>query len=440
MFAALTIAGSDSGGGAGIQADLRAFSSLGVHGSSVLTCVTSQNTVRVGNIYPLPVEQVLSQMDAVLEDIEISAVKTGMLYSAPIARAVIGRLEEEDLPLVIDPVMVAGVGDPLHVSDFVEALRGTVVPAAHLLTPNRQEAEAITGTGIDSESSARAACRELVDMGAGSVLLKGGHMDGEEAVDLLLHDDQFHRFSSPRLDLRGHGGGCTLSSYIAGFTARGAELLEAVSRGKESIWQAYSTSYRVGKGVDIVDSSGPLRREAMRYTLMRDLEAAVREVETILPMGWVPEVGMNFVHALPGALSPSDVCGVQGRISVVEGRLTHPRCLSFGASKHVATIVLTAMRFDPGVRSALNLRYSEAHVQALKDSNLTLGSFDRADEPEEGSTMEWGTYRAISDLQEVPDAIFDRGGVGKEPMIRLLGESPEEVLVKLRAIIQTVVQ
>lgn len=436
MLAALTIAGSDPIGGAGLQADIKAFGSLGVHGTCVVTCITSQNTMGVKDIFPLPPETIRSQMEAVLEDADVGAAKTGMLFSAEIVRTVCDAIEGRGIPLVVDPVMVAGVGDSLHSPDMVEAMRSRLVPMATLITPNVPEAESLTRTRISTKEEVEEACLSLAKLGAEAVLLKGGHLDSTVAEDTLLLDGELYTFSSPRVNEVGHGGGCTLSAYLAAFLAKGLDLLDAVARSKECIWKAFSSSYGVGKGVTLVDPLSPLREEGSRYEMLSDLRSAVDRLESMLPPRWVPEVGMNFVYALPSALTPTDVCAVEGRISPSRGRLVHAECLDFGSSQHVATIALTAMAHDRSMRSALNLRFSEENLGDLKESGLMVGSFSRADEPLEGKrTMEWGTEKAILEMGTIPDAIYDRGGVGKEPMIRILGKDPEDVLIKLRRII-----
>jgi hydroxymethylpyrimidine kinase/phosphomethylpyrimidine kinase len=437
MLTALTIAGSDSAGGAGLQADLKALGSVGVHGTSVITCVTSQNTLGVREILPLPLKTIQSQLEAVLEDVEIAAAKTGMLFSGEIARSVVRRIGEEPFPLVVDPVLVAGVGDSLHSPDLLEAMVEEVIPKASMITPNTSEAEMLVGHPISSRDEMERACRALHEMGAEAVLITGGHLEMESAVDLLFFDDELYDFSSPRVGAVGHGGGCTLSAYITGFMAKGMAPPEAVGMAKGLIWKAFSSSYSVGKGVDLVNPLAPLEEEAAKYDIILRLGRAVESLESVLPPSWVPEVGMNFVFALPGALTTDEICGVEGRISPVGGKLAHPACMDFGASKHVATIALTAMHFDREMRSVLNLRFSEENLDALLASGLRFGSFSRSDEPEERSTMEWGTERAIREVGSVPDAIFDRGGMGKEPMIRILGRDPEEVLAKVMKILSS---
>jgi len=431
MLVTMTVAGSDSIGGAGIQADIRAMSSLNTHPTSVITCVTSQNTMRVSEIFPLPLRVIQSQMDAVLSDAQVSAAKTGMLYSAEIATAVCERLAGEQFPIVVDPVMVAGVGDPLHAQNLLDALRIKVMPIATCVTPNRHEAEALIGRSIASVEDARRACEELVHMGAQSVLLKGGHFESERAIDILYHEGRFIELSTPRAVMRGHGGGCTLSSYIAALLAGGETLENAVSGAKERIWQAFSTGYRVGQGVGIVNAISPLEREAMRYPLVIMLGKAVSRLESVLPPEFVPEVGINFVFALPGAREPRDVCGLEGRIALVGGRPLHQGCISFGASRHMATVVLTAISHDGSIRSAANVRFSDDILKAFERAGMSIGVFDRSEEPSERRTMEWGTDHAIRRLGKIPDIIYDRGGVGKEPMIRVLGRDPESVMEKI---------
>jgi hydroxymethylpyrimidine kinase/phosphomethylpyrimidine kinase len=430
MHTALTVAGSDSIGGAGIQADLRAFASLGVHGANVITAITSQNSQRVTAIHPVPVPHVRSQLEAVLEDADVKAAKTGMLYSAAIVHAVSEKLRRRDFPLVVDPVLVAGVGDALHSEDLVDALRSELLRIADLVTPNRFEAEMLSGIRIGDEEDIIQACRSI-GSDSTSVLIKGGHMDTERVVDILYHRGEVIRLEYPRLPPAGHGGGCTLSSYIAALLSKGMEMPEAVGEGRELVQESIRSMYQVGKGVDLVDPMATWRMEAERYNVIHFLTMGVRRLEGILPGDWVPEVGMNFVYALPKARGPRDVAALEGRITSVLGEPRHIGCISFGASSHVAAIVLAAMEHDPTVRSVVNIRFSEERVKRFGDAGLSVGGFDRTEEPEGRRSMEWGTDHAIRELGKVPDIIFDRGGVRKEPMIRLLGKNPQDIINKL---------
>ncbi len=434
MVVGLTIAGSDSIGGAGIQADIKAMASIGVHAASVITCVTSQNTQSVSAILPLPVDHVLSQLEAVLGDADVKAAKTGMLYSGEIVRAVAGRLSSEGIPLVIDPVMVAGVGDSLQGKGLLRALREDLLPLATLVTPNRAEAEALVGRRITTSSDARKACRSIARLGPQGVLLKGGHFEDDQVTDLLFVEGRFEEITAPRIDVHPHGGGCALSSYITGYLALGTEVKDAVVSARSRLIDAMQGHYRIGGGLEVLDTLATLNREAVRYITLVELEEGIRSLVPRLSREWVPEVGINFVYAIPDARYYEDVCGLEGRIVGSVTGASRVGCLAFGASRHVARVALTAMRFDKGKRSCLNLRYSEANLKKLKSLGLSVGSFDREKEPKQVKTMEWGTASAIEKLGYVPDVIFDKGGLGKEPMIRVIGECPRNVLDKIEGI------
>ncbi|MBM4236987.1 MAG: bifunctional hydroxymethylpyrimidine kinase/phosphomethylpyrimidine kinase [Euryarchaeota archaeon] len=432
MLVVLTIAGSDSIGGAGIQADIKALASMGIHGASVITAVTSQNTRGVEAIHPMPADQIRSQLDAILKDAKISAAKTGMLYSAEIAEAVAAAVSKRGFPVVVDPVLAAGVGDSLHSKNLLVALKRDIIPMAAVVTPNVPEAEALAGMRIRSKKDRSMACEALASMGAKAVLLKGGHLRGAMAIDTLYLGGEIEELSSPRIEERGHGGGCVLASYIAGYLAMGKDVRGAAIAAKRRIFDAIMLNYAVGKGLRIVNPLGPADKEILRYRVLKDLKDAVSKLESVLPASWVPEVGINFAFALPGARDTDEVCGIEGRIASISGRLAHGGCFEFGASKHVATIVLTAMKYDNAMRSAVNVRYSENSIVALRRAGMRIGSFDRSEEPKRRKTMEWGTAKVIEEMGFVPDVVFDRGGIGKEPMIRILGKDPAEVVKKVR--------
>ncbi|HZS02303.1 MAG TPA: bifunctional hydroxymethylpyrimidine kinase/phosphomethylpyrimidine kinase [Chloroflexota bacterium] len=249
MHTALTIAGSDSGGGAGIQADLKTFSALGVYGMSVLTAITAQNTLGVRAVYELPPEIVAAQIDAVIEDLGADAVKTGMLSSSALIGVVAERVRALSLrTLVVDPVMVAKSGDALLQPEAVAALRDELLPLALVVTPNRPEAEVLTGRPVRTLDEARDAARALVDLGARHAVVKGGHAEGP-AVDVLFDGQSFEEFSAPRLDSRHtHGTGCTFASAIAAELAKGASVAAAVGNAKAYLTEALRRAPGLGHG------------------------------------------------------------------------------------------------------------------------------------------------------------------------------------------------
>ena len=246
----MTIAGSDSGGGAGIQADLKTFAALGVYGTSVITAVTAQNTLEVVDVVEMPVETVGSQIDAVVGDIGADAVKTGMLSSSAIIEAVVEKVEQHGLTkLVVDPVMVAKSGGRLLRDDAVEALRTLLLPVAAVVTPNAPEAEVLTGRKVASVDDARDAAMQIVDMGAGAAVVKGGHMEDGPASDVFFDGSDLRVFTSPRVSTTStHGTGCTFASAIAAGLASGMPLKDAVSQAKRYVTAAIREAFPMGRG------------------------------------------------------------------------------------------------------------------------------------------------------------------------------------------------
>lgn len=260
MRRALTIAGSDSGGGAGIQADLKTFAALGVFGTSAITSVTAQNTVGVQGAHNLPPEFVGRQIDSVLEDIAIDAAKTGMLSSAAIIEVVAAKVKAYGIErLVVDPVMVAKGGAPLLQSDAVKVLIEHLLPLALVVTPNVPEAEALTGLTITELNGMRQAARQIYDFGPRYVVLKGGHLGGR-AIDLLFDGSGFTEFDAERIDTpHTHGTGCVFSAAIAAGLAKGSPVPEAVANAKQFITAAIRHGFRLGKGVGPTDPMAAAR-------------------------------------------------------------------------------------------------------------------------------------------------------------------------------------
>jgi hydroxymethylpyrimidine/phosphomethylpyrimidine kinase len=250
MRTALTIAGSDSGGGAGIQADLKTFAALGVYGTSAITAVTAQNTVGVTASVALEADFVTAQIEAVAGDIAIHATKIGMLANAAIVEAVVAAIEELELPLVVvDPVMIAKSGDRLLDEDGVLAIRGELLPLARVVTPNLPEAEALSGRRIQSLADTRDAARTIKKMGARAVIIKGGHNQSSEIVDLLLDGDAIFEFRTPRIETRNtHGTGCTFASAVAAHLALGRTLPEAAERAQKYVAGAIAHALPIGHG------------------------------------------------------------------------------------------------------------------------------------------------------------------------------------------------
>lgn len=262
MKRALTIAGSDSGGGAGIQADLKTFAARGVFGMSVLTALTAQNTVGVQGVFEVPPDFIALQIDSVVSDIGVDVVKTGMLSSAPIIKAIAAKIREHRLtPLVVDPVMAAKGGDPLLRDDARDALIQQLLPLATVVTPNLHEARALCGFEITNVEEMRRAAQAIHHLGPRNVVVKGGHLStGSDAIDLLYDGESWQEFRAPRIQTRNdHGTGCTFASAIAAELAKGSSAADAVHIAKDYLTQVLraSANFQIGHG------HGPLNHMAL---------------------------------------------------------------------------------------------------------------------------------------------------------------------------------
>ena len=251
MKVALTIAGSDSGGGAGIQADIKSMQANGVFATSVITAITAQNTQAVTNAMDIPLDMIAAQIDAVFDDFDIQATKTGMLSSAEIIALVAEKVKQWHIsPLVVDPVMISTSGYSLLKEDAQENLKRLLIPLATLVTPNAHEAAHLTGLEIDKVADAEEAARRIFDLGPAAVLVKGGHLSGEkEAVDVFYDGDSFAYFHAPFIDTpHTHGTGCTYASAIAANLAKGLSLTTAIEKAKTYVTEAIRHGLAIGKG------------------------------------------------------------------------------------------------------------------------------------------------------------------------------------------------
>lgn len=256
----LVIAGSDSGGGAGIQADIKTITALGGYAATAITAVTVQNTLGVTGVHPIPLDVVAAQARAVLGDIGADAIKTGMLGDAATVELVAGLIAEAGVPAVVDPVMVAKGGASLLADAAVSAVASQLVPLAALLTPNAPEAEALTGLPVRTQDDQRRAGEALLKAGAKAVLMKGGHVDGERVVDLLITPQGETGFEGPRIETRHtHGTGCTLASACAAGLAQGLSLTDAVARAWDYVHRAILGAPGFGAGHGPLDHAWPMR-------------------------------------------------------------------------------------------------------------------------------------------------------------------------------------
>lgn len=375
----LTIAGSDSGGGAGIQADLKTISMQGCFGMSVITALTAQNSRGVTGIHAPEPDFVALQLKTVLDDFPVAAAKTGMLFSSGIIEAVADVLASKDFPLVVDPVCVSQSGHRLLQEDAVEALKARMIPLADLLTPNRPEAELLAGIPINTPDDAQRAIKRLLEMGAGAVLLKGGHFEKGELADGQMADWLGVSGAEPIVmpqrmvhTNHTHGTGCTLSAAIASGLGLGLELRDAVVSGQEYLNLGLRAGFGPGSGYGPPNHLAPLLRARKERSVLAELETAAKELSRAEGMNsLVPESGLNIAQALPWSVEASDVAAFEGAIvAASSGRLMIPGGAAFGVAPELANVLLGVMEGNQEVRCACIVGVDSVVFAAMREEGL----------------------------------------------------------------------
>jgi hydroxymethylpyrimidine/phosphomethylpyrimidine kinase len=398
MYKALTIAGSDSGGGAGIQADLKTFAALGVYGTSVITAITAQNTCGVHGIHQVPAAFVAGQLDAVLSDIPVQAIKTGMLGDAATIMEIVRVLKKyrQNL-LVVDPVMVAQSGDTLLASEAVTALREELLPMALLVTPNLPEAGALLGRIVDNTAEMEAAAKDISLLGPRLVLIKGGHLAGDEMVDILYDGKTLHHLSAPRIKTsHTHGTGCTYAAAITAFLARGCSPPEAVSQAKKFITAAISYGQGIGEGYGPTNPLGALHRELAEGKVIGSLCRAFIHLQKT-PRTAKLLAPANLYFCLEEAKSLDDIASFPATFTMRGGEVFAVDGPQFGQRSFGAELLLTAHRQRAAERSLLLLSFSEEALAAAE---------------------------AHAHFPDFPRIVYSRGEQGTESFLGLLDSSP----------------
>ncbi len=434
---ALTIAGSDSGGGAGIQADLKTFAAFGVHGMSAITSITAQNTKEVTKIMDVSPEVIRAQIRAVADDIGVDAAKTGMLHTSTIIYAVASEVKRYDFPLAVDPVMVSKGGSALLLPEARDALIAKIIPLATVVTPNVPEAEVLSGLKIKNLDDAEKAGKSILKIGAEAVVVKGGHMPvDDKSIDTLVMKGKVLKIEAKWVKSKAtHGTGCCFSAAIVANLAKGLGIEESVKVAKKFVTKAIELGLQIGKGHGPVNPTGQVYLDAQKMEVLSSLQRAIEAIEAHPEFAHlIPESQSNIVMALPQAENIEDVAAIPGRIVRIGNRVRASSAPAFGASSHVAKVVLVAMKHDDRIRSAMNIKYDESLIRIAK-TKFAVSFYDRRKEPkeikmQEGRSTAWGAEQAIKNAGRVPDIIYHEGDWGKEPMIVVLGRDAEDVTRK----------
>ena len=432
----LSIAGSDPSSGAGIQGDIKTFNSFGVYGLSVITAVTSQNTRKFFDLKPVSPSLVKSQIRSILEDFHIDAIKIGMVYDKQTVKVIHSELEKIKIPIILDPIFKSTTGGILQMENAFSDFKKLLIPLSYVITPNMMEAEKIANTKIKSLKDMKSVARKIQKIGAKNVVIKGGHfLKGTKVSDLLLDGKKFSIFSHDRIKFESHGGGCTFSASLCANIARGKKLSDAVDSARLFTVESMRNAAKIGRGLPIIK---PTNGDQIENQLSRVISEFC-SIESIYE--YIPECQTNFVYSTSNPTTLKNIIGLEGRIVRTGKFVTIAGSLKYGGSKHVASAVLEMTKKFPSVRSGLNLKYDEKIIKKAISKGLKVSSYDRVKEPHEiqereGSTISWGTKRAIASLKTPPDIVFHKGGFGKEAMILIFGKNPTEVLRKIMKIVR----
>ena len=429
----LSIGGSDPSSGAGIQSDIKTFSSFNVHGLTVITAITSQNTSSFGMIEPVSEKILKNQLESVVSDFKIDGIKIGVVYNSKIIKVLYHQLKKLKVPIVIDPVFKSTTGGMLIESSAIKDFEKFIIPLATVITPNKFEAEIISKTKINAKNTPEKVAKIIQKMGSKNVVITGIEKKNNQISDFVLEKNKQYFVSGRKISKINHGSGCNFSAAIIFSLAKNKSIKESVKFAKEFTYNSIKNAKKLGMGIAITDIQD-------YDNINSELSGAINkfvEIKNIYKN--IPECQTNFVYSKQRPKSTKDVLGISGRIvkagkhAVVAGNLT------YGGSKHVATALLTMNKKFPQICSAINIKYQNLTISKIKKSKLTVSSYDRNQEPKnvkfKGSTIEWGIKNAIKNSKKASDVIYHKGSFGKEPMIIVFGETPSNVLKKILKII-----
>lgn len=426
----LSIGGSDPSSGAGIQSDIKTFDSLNVHGLTVITAITGQNTSNFGMVEPVSQKILKNQLDSVISDFKIDGIKIGMVYNSEIIKTIYRELKNTKIPIVVDPVIKSTTGGLLIEKTAVRDFKKFLIPLATVITPNKFEAEFLSKIKIDSEKSLQKAAQEIQNMGVKNIVITGLEIKKDQISDFIREGENQYKVDGKKISKINHGSGCNYSASLLFSLASGKSLKKAVKFSKQFTYNSIKNAKKIGHGIDITQIKN---KDLIDSELTHAINKLV-EIKNIYKS--IPECQTNFVFSKKNPKSIKDILGVLGRIVKTGDAITVAGHLSYGGSKHVATALLTINKKYPDIRAAINLKYNKETISKLRKGGLLIFSYDRSTEPKnvkdkEGSSIEWGVKYAIKNSEEPPDVIYHRGDFGKEPMIIIFAKTPTLIIEKI---------
>ena len=418
----LSIGGSDPSSGAGIQSDIKTFENHGVYGLTVITAITSQNTKKISKILPISSEIIKSQLESVLNDFKIDAIKIGMLYDKSIIKIVYSVIKKLKCPIVVDPIIESTTKTILLKKSDIKDYKKMIIPLATIITPNKQEAKILAGT-----SSIQEAAKKIQRLGAKNVIITGYNESKKVIEDFVLESGKEYILKGKKVEIINHGSGCNYSASIASSLALKKSIYDAAQHAKEYVFQSIKNSKKVGKGVNVTYKK--------ISKMQKELSNSIIDFQNIKNSSkLIPECQTNFVFSKIKPKKINNVLGVSGRLVKAGDKIIQAGELTYGGSQHVATAVIKVSKKFPEIRSAINIKYEPSLITKAKKQGMKVISYDREKESKnskqkENSSISWGISSCLKSTK--PDMIYHKGDIGKEPMIIIFGTNPEQVVKKI---------
>ena len=421
----LSIGGSDPSSGAGIQSDIKTFENHGVYGLTVITAITSQNTKKISKILPISPNIIKSQLESILNDFKIDAIKIGMLYDVSIIKAVHSIFRKQKCPIVVDPIIESTTKTILLKKSAIKDYKKRIIPLATIITPNKQEAKILSGA-----SSTQKAAKVIQQLGAKNVIITGYNESKKNIEDFILEQKKEYVLKGKKIEIINHGSGCNYSASIASSLALNRSIHDAAQYAKDYVFQSIKNSKKLGKGISITHKS----ISEMQIELSNSI-IDFQNIENASKL--IPECQTNFVFSKVKPKEINNVLGISGRLVKAGNKIIQAGELKFGGSQHVATAVIEVSKKFPEIRSAINIKYEPKLVVKAKKKGMKVVSYDRKKESKnskqkENSSISWGISSCLKSIK--PDIIYHKGDMGKEPMIIVFGTNPEQVVKKILSI------
>ena len=429
----LTIAGSDPSSGAGIQSDIKTFSSFDCNGLTAITTITSQNTTKFSKVEPISSKMLSEQIDAVFSDFKVNSIKIGMVFNSSIIKTIHKKIKNLSIPIVVDPVLKSTTGGTLLEKKAIPDFKKYIIPISTVITPNVHELEILSGKKIRTKNDIVNAVKIIKKIGAKNVIVTGFEERGKIS-DYIFLENSNYSISNKKISKNNHGSGCNYSAALTAALTKGNNISESIKIAKKFAYDSIKNSKKLGKGIYITNQKKPNKNELK-------LKKAINEF-TMQKNIWnyIPECQTNFVFSKSKPKSIKDILGLDGRIIKSKNKVIVAGEIIPGGSKHVASAVLEMNRKFPEICSGINIKYDKKIIEKIKKSDFKITLYDRKNEPKpiknkENSSVSWGIKNTLKNAKSPYDAIYHKGDFGKEPMIIIFGKDPDDVIEKISQIV-----